>query len=123
MREPPCTSCGRPATHRVLRHRVGSTNGLRPRHDGNRTMTNTEFYAALDGLVRQERGTITGREKLSDLGKWDSLAIVGFIALLDEQFGLIVPVTNILACQTVADLLALVPQDRFKSGGQPRGSE
>lgn len=70
-------------------------------------MRKTEFLAAIDEILEQPAGTLQGDETLSSLPRWDSLAIIGFIALLDAQFGMQVPATEILECRTVADLTAL----------------
>jgi acyl carrier protein len=70
-------------------------------------MTHAMFHLLLDELLELDAGTIRGTEKLADLPKWDSLAIMGFIALLDQRFDLVVPATQIIACVTVADLAAL----------------
>jgi acyl carrier protein len=71
-------------------------------------MTKLEFHHRLDELLEQRLGTLNGDEALDALPKWDSLALMGFIALLDQQFGLIVPASRIVECKTVADLAALV---------------
>ncbi len=70
-------------------------------------MTAKQFYHLLDELLELDPGTIKGDEVLGDLARWDSLAVIGFIALLDEHFGKVVPASTILACKTVADLAAL----------------
>jgi acyl carrier protein len=70
----------------------------------NQVMPKPEFYLLLDGLLELEPGTITGSEKLIDISKWDSLAIIGFIALLDQHFSLAVPAQQIVNCRQIADL-------------------
>jgi acyl carrier protein len=71
-------------------------------------MTTTRFFLLLDELMEYDPGTIKGDEVLTSLSRWDSLALMGFIALLDQHFGLIVPASKITECRTVSDLLALV---------------
>lgn len=71
-------------------------------------MTKERFLSLLDELLELDPGTLKGNELLIDLPRWDSLALIGFIALLDEHFGLSVPATKINECKTVADLMALV---------------
>jgi acyl carrier protein len=71
-------------------------------------MTKTQFYALLDELLENEPGTLKGAEPLASLTRWDSLAVIGFIALLDQHFGLSVPAVKIMDCKTVADLAALI---------------
>ena len=70
-------------------------------------MTKADFYLLLDQLLEVDTGTIKGQEKLADIPKWDSLAVMGFIALLDQHFGLIVPAAEIMAAANVADLAKL----------------
>lgn len=71
-------------------------------------MTKPEFFRLLDELLEQDPGTLKGDEALDALPKWDSLALMGFIALLDQHFGLILPASRISECKTVGDLAALV---------------
>lgn len=75
-------------------------------------MTRTQFLALLDELLEQHPGTLKGDEPLSSLPRWDSLAVIGFIALLDEHLGLSVPAAKINACNSIADLIAIV-QDKL----------
>jgi acyl carrier protein len=76
-------------------------------------MTKNQFFALIDELLENEPGTIKGDDVLATLSRWDSLALMGFIALLDQHFGIIVPATRITACRTVDDLASLVG-DRLK---------
>lgn len=71
-------------------------------------MTQIQFLKSLDELLELDSGTLKGNERLTDLSRWDSLAVIGFIALLDENFGVSVPAAKINECKTVADLMALV---------------
>jgi acyl carrier protein len=71
-------------------------------------VTKSEFLLRLDEMLELEPGTLTGTELLTELPRWDSLAIIGYIALLDEHFGVSVPASKINGCQSLAELLALV---------------
>lgn len=71
-------------------------------------MTKKEFLLLLDELLENDPGAIKGSDALASFARWDSLAVIGFIALLDQHFGLSVPASKILECKTVADLAALV---------------
>jgi len=51
-------------------------------------MSRDELILRLDELLEFPPGTLTGAEKLEDLEKWDSLAMVGYMALVDEHFGI-----------------------------------
>ena len=71
-------------------------------------MTKKDFFLLIDELLENDPGTITGDEVLTQQSKWDSLAVIGFIALLDQHFSVSVPATRILNCKTAADLADLV---------------
>lgn len=71
-------------------------------------MTKEQFYTLLDELLEQDPGTIKGDEPFTSLERWDSLAVIGFIALIDEHFSMSVPAARINACQGVPDLVAIV---------------
>ncbi len=73
-------------------------------------MTRSEFYATLDDILEIEIGTIRGDEKLGDLKNWDSLAVVNYIATCNGLFGVVLEGDRVKACQSVADLVALVRQ-------------
>jgi acyl carrier protein len=71
-----------------------------------RRMTQAEFLASMDELLELPAGTLTGSEKLEDLEAWDSMAMVGFIALADSN-GAKVAARQVAGCDTVADLMPL----------------
>ncbi|MDB4973964.1 MAG: acyl carrier protein [Myxococcaceae bacterium] len=73
-------------------------------------MKRSEFLNTLDELIEAKPGTVQGNETLADLTGWDSLALVGFIAVVDQQFGLPLSASKLQSCVTVADLIALLPQ-------------
>lgn len=70
-------------------------------------MTKPQFFLLLDELLENDPGTIRAGDVLAAMPKWDSLAVIGFIALLDQHFEISVPATRILDCKTVDDLAAL----------------
>ncbi|MDB5362914.1 MAG: hypothetical protein JWO51_4211 [Rhodospirillales bacterium] len=45
---------------------------------------------------------------LADIPEWDSLAVISFIALVDEHFGAAVEGEKLAAATTVADLIVIV---------------
>ncbi len=77
-------------------------------------MTKSSFFLLLDELLENNPGTLKGDEVLATISQWDSLAVIGFIALLDQHFALSVPAARILDCKTVNDLAALVA-DKLKN--------
>lgn len=66
-----------------------------------------EFLARIEQIVDVAPGSLSGTERLSDLVGWDSLAMVQFQALLDEQFNAEVMPERIEQCKTIQDLMNL----------------
>lgn len=73
-------------------------------------MQATEFYRLLDEVLELDPGTLRGDELLEDLETWDSLAVISYIALVDEQFGVIIEGEALVKAKSVADLYALAVQ-------------
>ena len=71
-------------------------------------MTKAEFLNEIDLLLELPPGTTKGTERLDELAGWDSLAVIGFIAMVDGKFGTVLSTTRLQECQTVADLMDLV---------------
>jgi acyl carrier protein len=71
-------------------------------------MDRNELLLVMDKLLKQPPGTIKGPETLQDIVEWDSLAILGFIALADEKFHSEISPVGLGQCQTVNDLLDLL---------------
>lgn len=69
-------------------------------------MTQAEFLEQLDELVELPAGTLKGDEKLEDLEGWNSMSMVGFIALADSN-GAKVAARQIASCETVSELMAM----------------
>lgn len=70
-------------------------------------MTRAEFLAELDEMLELDAGTLTGDETLEYLEGWDSLAVISFIALVDEKLNLVVEGERLSRAKTVADLLEI----------------
>jgi acyl carrier protein len=66
------------------------------------------FLHEIELTLELEAGSLTGDEVLADLPEWDSLAVISFIALVDEKLGLAVEGEALAKARSVADLLALV---------------
>ncbi|MBB6252237.1 acyl carrier protein [Nitrospirillum iridis] len=71
-------------------------------------MNRKEFLAALDEMLELDPGTLQGPEELDGIDSWDSLAVISFIALVDEKFDTVVAGEDLAKAKTVDDLLALV---------------
>jgi acyl carrier protein len=70
-------------------------------------MDRKDFLLALDETLELDPGTLTGDETLESLESWDSLAVISFIARVDETMGVVVEGEKLAQAKTVADLLAL----------------
>lgn len=68
----------------------------------------TDFLRCIDDILELAPGTLTGTEALEDLEGWDSLAVISFIAMVDERFGIVVEGEKLAAARRVSDLLGLV---------------
>ena len=74
-------------------------------------MTKAEFLHKLEEIMELKTGSLAGNERLTDLDEWDSLKVVEFLALADEQFSLAVAPKAIAACKTIDDLRALLGEN------------
>lgn len=70
-------------------------------------MNSAEFLRELEEMLELDNGALTGAEVLAELEGWDSLAVISFIALVDEKLGLVVEGEKLARAKTVADLLAI----------------
>ena len=71
-------------------------------------MTKKELLQMLEEIVEAEPNTLTGEERLEDLQSWDSLAVVNFIAVVDENFGLTLEPKKIMESETINQLISLL---------------
>ncbi|MDQ2106405.1 acyl carrier protein [Azospirillum isscasi] len=70
-------------------------------------MDRKDFLLALDEMLELDAGSLTGAEELESIDTWDSLAVISFIALVDERLGHVVEGEKLVKAQTVDDLLGL----------------
>jgi len=67
-----------------------------------------ELLPLLDELLELEPGTVKGSDTLDTFDGWNSLAVIGFLAMVDEKLGLTLEPRKLVACQTIDDLLGLL---------------
>lgn len=70
-------------------------------------MTKSEFLNEIDTIVRAAPGSTSLEDSLESLRGWDSLAVMSFIAMADEDLGIDLPVATLSSCKTVGDLAKL----------------
>ncbi len=70
-------------------------------------MTQKDFTAEIDEILANPIGTTKMDDDLGSLAGWDSMAVVTFMALADEKFGIQLSAKDLAASKTVADLARL----------------
>ena len=70
-------------------------------------MEKEQFLALIDELLELDSGTLKGDEELDSVD-WNSIAVIGFMALVDEHFELSVSPASVARCKTVDDLAGLL---------------
>jgi acyl carrier protein len=70
-------------------------------------MTKSEFHALLDEMLELDPGSAQPGSQFRDLPGWDSMAVLNFIALMDEQFGVSILPKDLTKCKSVDDLANL----------------
>lgn len=70
-------------------------------------MEKVTFLQKLEEVMSLPKGTIRGDESLVSLKGWDSVALMSFIALMDEELEVRVTGRQVMQCQTVPELVAL----------------
>lgn len=71
-------------------------------------MTKDEFYRHLEQSVDAPPGTLRDDLTLKEFPGWDSMAVVEFIAFVDEQFSMPLEYEAIMASKTAGELAKLV---------------
>lgn len=71
-------------------------------------MTKQEFLRELEDMLEADMESIKGDETLADLGCWDSLAVMTYIAMVDEKFGVTISASKLADAKNVDDLIALL---------------
>jgi len=71
-------------------------------------MTKEEFLRALEAQMEVPVGSLNGDAAIRELGTWDSVAAVLFIALADEKLGVTVSGDQIARSKTINELMSLL---------------
>ncbi len=67
-----------------------------------------EFLRHIEEMLELPASTLQGSEPLASVAEWSSLAVVQFMAMADERYGVNPGVERILGCATFDDLYARV---------------
>lgn len=71
-------------------------------------MEKVKFLLLLDEIVEAEPGTLKESDELLEIEGWDSMAVMGLIAMVDEKFGITMVPEKIAKSKTVADIISLL---------------
>lgn len=71
-------------------------------------MNKQEFLTHFETLLEEDAETIASDKSLAELDAWDSLAVISFIAFIDERFEITLSPEKIYQAKTVSDLIVLL---------------
>ncbi|MEX3745394.1 MULTISPECIES: phosphopantetheine-binding protein [Lysinibacillus] len=71
-------------------------------------MTEQVRLSMLEEILDLEDGTLTSDKVLDELEEWDSIALISFIAMMDEEFNKSIKGSEIKEFKTVADALKVM---------------
>jgi len=71
-------------------------------------MDKTAFFAAVAEILEVDPTGLTGSENINDVGNWDSLSVISFVAMVDSDLDQIVDGEKLKDAKTLNDLAALV---------------
>ena len=75
-------------------------------------MDKSEFVVAVtEELTDNDLVEVTEETLLADLSGWDSMGVLGIIAMIDDEFDQVVEVDALAECKTVGDIYNLVKQE------------
>lgn len=72
-------------------------------------MNSTDFLRLLEEVIELPANTLKGDELLADISQWDSLAVLSFMAKIDEVFSVQLSADAILKAKSVTNLHTLLP--------------
>lgn len=71
-------------------------------------MTKKEFLGLVEEILEVDAGSLTGEEVIADLSGWDSLAVVSFIAMIDEELDMTLKPDQIVKAKSLQELMTLL---------------
>ena len=75
-------------------------------------MSEKEILSELETLLDADANTLHPQDALNSLSKWDSLAIISFMAIADEKFGALVSPRALEKATHVSDLISLIQNSK-----------
>ena len=77
-------------------------------------MKKEAFIDGLKEIMEIEETPLTEDTVLRDLMEFNSLALMGIIALIDENFDMIIEAEVFEKVKTIGDIMALIGMDKFE---------
>ena len=71
-------------------------------------MNKAEFFVQVAEVLEVEPDGLAGGDVIADVGTWDSLAVISFVAMVDREFDIIIEGERLNGAKTLDDLAALV---------------
>lgn len=71
-------------------------------------MTNKEKLQLLEEIMDLEEGTLREDMLLSDIDEWDSISLLSFMAMMDDEFSKVVKGKDIKEKKYVSELLEMM---------------
>lgn len=71
-------------------------------------MDKSAFFRRMETLLEISPESLKENTRLTDIPEWDSLALLGFIAMADREMNKQLATKDIVASQTMADLYKLL---------------
>ena len=73
-------------------------------------MTDEKKIALIADVMEVDETELTSQTVLSDLDAWDSIAVLSFIAMMDDEFHKIVKGAVVKSQNTIGDLMKLMEE-------------
>ena len=73
-------------------------------------MTIQEFLREIEIISNSKPSSLSLDHNLAALVRWDSLAVIDFMAMADEKFGIAVSPVALSQCRTIKDLASLLSE-------------
>lgn len=70
-------------------------------------MNKVEFIEEMADMLSVDASILVDEVSLGSLEDWDSLAVIGYLALLDKKLGKKVDFNSVKSCENFGDLLGL----------------
>jgi acyl carrier protein len=71
-------------------------------------MNKAEFFVLVAEVLEIEPEGLKGSDVLEEIGTWDSLAVISFVAMVDREFDIIIEGDRLHGAKTLDDLAVLV---------------